>query len=127
MLPLILALISCAPSTLVVSYDQPGCTDYDFDDPASEAIETQQDELALHVQHVNVIDSCDAVFAPELETEGDVLLVHEAWESSDSDADCTTCWSPRVTIKDPQPGDYQIQWFVDDSGVPWNTVTAAVD
>ena len=120
-----LLLVACTPDRVVVVVSQPGCEDYDFDNPPAEALEVAQDSADLSVQHVGVLGSCDAVFAPDVTSDGTTIEVHEVWTGDDPDPECVVCWAPTVTLQDPPRGRYDFRWYEGDAA--FDTVSVEID
>lgn len=116
---------ACTADRVVVAVSQPGCEDYDFENPPTEALERVDDGPDLSVRHVGVIASCDAVFEPDVNSEGDTIEVHEYWIGDDPDSTCTVCWSPTVTLQDAPKGRYDFRWYEGDT--PFDTLSVTID
>jgi hypothetical protein len=121
----LLLLTACAADRVVMTVSQPGCADYDFENPPDESLEVADDSTDLSVAHVGVVGSCDAVFEPDVSSDGDTIEVREYWIGDDPDSTCTVCWSPTVTLQDPPRGRYNFRWYVGDT--PFDTLSVEVD
>jgi hypothetical protein len=117
-------LLGCTPQ-LFVEYDQIGCQDYDFDDPSSEEVLVAQSGADLIVSHTNLITTCDAVFEPELSTDGSILEVREYWTEGSSD--CETCLTPQVIIADAPSRSVEVRWYIEDESIPLGVVEAQAE
>lgn len=107
----------CQASEVTVSFEQPGCVDYDFSDPAPEDYTITPGEAAVVIAHSNTLQACDASFEPEVLVEGKVITVREAWLAG-TGTDCETCFSPTVTLEGVPRGRYELRWFLEDADYP---------
>ena len=118
MLVLWMALGCSAP--LYIDYSQLGCDEYDFEDPSQSQLTTTQSGADVLVSRINVVAGCDALFAPELSSDGSSIAVREYW--SQSSADCETCFSPTITIEDAPSRAIEVRWYLEDAADPFGTV-----
>lgn len=126
MIATLVLLAACGTEEIVVSHDAPGCENVDPEHPPRETLEVEQDGVSWHVIHYGVFEACSAEFDPEIETDGRVVTVREIWLDAEDDS-CTTCFAPRVTLKDPPPGKYGVFWYVDEGDVPFDNVSFKVE
>ncbi len=126
---LLVSMIMGCSTPLSFSSEQPGCTDYDFNDPAESALEVSQQNLSVHVRRTNVIEACDAVFRPDVTTEGTLVLVREFWEGGgDTGEDaCETCMVPTLTFSDPPGRKFEFRWYLENADVPYSSVEFKVE
>jgi hypothetical protein len=112
---ILLTLLGCA-SQLYVDYEQAGCLDYDFDSPGEEDIRAEQDGADFIISHVNFVQTCDAVFEPELSSDGATLEIREFWVEGTSD--CEACLAPQVIISDAPSRKITVHWYIGDESIP---------
>lgn len=122
---LLLTLSACGAPPLVYHPDAPGCSDVDFDDPPPETLDVVQDGVDWALVHDGVFQRCDAVFAPEVEADGRVIVVRERWEA-DGEGSCDTCFSPQIVFSQLSPGRYKARWYVEDDEVPFGSLSFKV-
>lgn len=119
------SLIGCGAPPLVYRAEAPGCEDVNFDDPPDETLAVEQDGVDWALVHDGVFMSCDAVFAPEVEPDGRVVIVRERWEGG-GEGDCTTCFSPQIVFAQLTPGRYRARWYVEDEEQPFGSLSFKV-
>lgn len=112
---MLLVMLGCA-SQLYVDYEQAGCLDYDFDNPGEEEIIAEQDGADFIISHTNFVQTCDAVFEPELSSDGSTLEIREFWVEGTSD--CEACLTPQVIISDAPSRKIEVRWFIGDDSIP---------
>ena len=119
---LVLSMMLGCTTPLSFSSDQPGCNDYDFNDPPESAMEVSQQNLSLHVRRTNVIEACDALFRPEVTTEGTLVIIREFWaRGGDTGEDsCETCMVPTLTFTDPPSRNFEFRWYLENADVPFS-------
>ncbi len=117
---LLLSLLGCA-SQLFVDYEQAGCLDYDFDSPGEEDIIAVQDGPDFIISHINFVQTCDAVFEPELSTDGSTLEIREYWVEGTSD--CEACLTPQVILADAPSRKIEVRWYIEDEPIPMKVLT----
>ena len=113
-------VLGCQPKEVTVDFEQPGCEDYSFSDPAEEefSLEISEDGSGTIVAtHTNMLSGCDTVFEPEVLVEDKVIIVREYWLEG-SGTDCETCFSPVVTLEGVPRGRYELRWFIGDEDYP---------
>lgn len=114
--------LSCTSRNLVVSIDQQGCTDWNPENPDIERIEVDQTDLAVTIIHTGDMAACDAVFNPTVSASHKHVDVHEYWLSDTGASDCEVCYAPSVKLKNPDPGKWEVSWYLDDAANPLDTV-----
>ncbi|MDP6935678.1 MAG: hypothetical protein QGG40_22350 [Myxococcota bacterium] len=129
---LVMWLLGCSPSTLLVTHDQQGCSDYDFTDPPTSEVGVEVETLAVHVERSWAVADCDGRFEPEVDVDGRRIIIEEQWvivneptsddtgSGSEQTADtagegCQTCFHLSVTFKDPPTGRYDLTWLDTDA------------
>ena len=113
---MLFAVLMGCTSQLFVDYDQVGCQDYDYNNPAEEEIVATYTDSAITVSHANLIQTCDAVFEPVMTSDGSTLEIREYWTGGS--ADCETCITPQVIISDPPRRSIEVRWYVGDESIP---------
>ena len=122
LLPLLMA---CSDVRIVVGHETNGCVDYDPDNPPAEALVVEASGTSMLVYRDGVEETCDSLFEPELDLNGNRVIVREYW--SEGFADCSVCFNPTLVISDPEPGAYEVEWYVGDNSVPFDNVGFEVD
>ena len=122
---LIPLLFGCSEVRIVVGHETNGCADYDPDNPPDEQLVVQEADLSMLVYRDGVEETCDSLFEPDLELEDNRVLVREFW--TEGVADCSVCFNPTIIIKDPDPGTYEVEWYLGDNAVPFDNVEFEVD
>ena len=123
---LLLLMMSCGQTQVVVDHDLKGCENYDPDNPPEEALAYREGELSIEVYRDGVTQGCSAQFDPDISLEEGVILVREYWEEDDGES-CTTCFNPTIILKDPDPGEYDVEWYLGDSQIPFDNLQFEVD
>ncbi len=116
---LIAMMLGCG-SQLYVDHDQAGCQDYDFDNPGEEEIVAIQSGADIIISHTNLVQTCDAVFTPDLASDGSVLEVREYW--TDGSSDCEACLTPQVIIADAPSRKIEVRWYIGDESIPMGVI-----
>ncbi|MCB9759176.1 MAG: hypothetical protein H6739_05010 [Alphaproteobacteria bacterium] len=121
---LITLLLSCVSET-VISYSTEPCQNWDLDSEDPPLVEAVEWGEGLEVTRNGIYRGCDASFSPDIEPDGKVFRVYEAWE--DDSEDCDACWMAQIQVAPLRRGTYEIQWFTEDSDtVPSDDVTVDV-
>ena len=119
-------LMGCANGELVIGPELVGCTDYQTNNPPEERLEVRISDLLAEVYRDGVIEYCDVTFQPEISTDDGVILVREFWTDTVDDS-CSTCFNPTIHIKDPSPGEYDVEWYLGDETIAFETIQFEVD
>ena len=122
----ILLLGACSQTEVVIGHELQGCEDYDPSNPPVEQLSYEESDLLVEVFRDGVIESCDVDFDPEVEIEEGIILVREYWTESE-DGDCSTCFRPTILLKDPDPGDYDLEWYIGDDRIPFDNIQFEVE
>ena len=108
----VLLLAACGSHQIVVSPGFDGCVDYDPDDQPVEELRVEEDGTDFIIFHDGVFRPSDAMFDPEIGLEGKTLEVREYWTEGAED---DFCFRAFITLKDPEPGSYEVHWYMGDN------------
>jgi hypothetical protein len=122
----LLLMMGCSEVRVVIGHEVTGCTDYDPDDPPEEVLDYAMEDLLVSVFREGVIESCDVDFEPDIELDGKVIVIREYWSETE-DAGCTTCFVPTILLKDPDPGEYDLNWYLGEDRIPFDNVQFEVE
>ena len=122
----ILLLTGCAQTQVVVGHELKGCEDYDPDSPPEERLDYRESDLLVEVFRDGVVQYCDSDFDPEISLEEKTIIIREHWTDTEDDS-CTTCFNPTVFLKDPDPGNYDVEWFLGDDQIPFDNIQFEVE
>jgi hypothetical protein len=119
---LVLALLSaCGSATLTPT--QEGCQDYDFNNPDPITVEAHITDGDGEIRRSSLLrPGTDQVFVPDIQPDGDVISIFEAWTSESADDAPSTCYDAVVTVEGLNKK-VQVRWFAeDDTSVPTDTI-----
>jgi len=111
---------------VVIGHEVEGCTDYDPANPPEQVLDFEMEDLLVEIFRDGVIESCDVDFDPVIDLNHGVITVHEYWTETEAPG-CTTCFVAKVLLKDPDPGDYDVEWYLGDDVIPFDNVQFEVD
>ena len=121
---LIPLLFGCSEVRIVVGHETNGCADYDPDNPPDEQLVVQEADLSMLVYRDGVEETCDS-HSIQIWSWRTTGFVREFW--TEGVADCSVCFNPTIIIKDPDPGTYEVEWYLGDNTVPFDNVEFEVD
>ena len=119
-------LLGCQDTELVIGTDLVGCSDYQADEPPLEELVVAVSDLLVEVYRDGVIEYCDVNFQPDIDAENGIIIVREYW-SETANEDCTTCFNPTVQLKDPDRGNYDVEWYLGNEPIAFGTIQFEVD
>ena len=120
------SFMGCSTTEVLVSHEFYGCENVDLNAPPDESLELEVHDLQFTVVHGYTFQACEASFEPELNLDGSNLEVVEKWTGGDAEA-CETCFMAEVIVKNPEPGDYSVDWFLPGLDESWEQVEFTVD
>jgi hypothetical protein len=123
---LALLLLAACGSEISITVETAECTDYDFDDPQEDLIESVELDGDWYISHKGVFQGCVDLFTPEVAGKGRTITVREYWEPRTLD-DCTLCFAPTIIVEQPPPGSYEVSWYLEDEEEPIDVVVFEVE
>lgn len=117
---MILLLIACSQD-IGVEFGQEGCENYDFSDPGESEITSEwQDETTAKVARIfDLQPMTSMVFEPEIEADGTLVHVREAWSGGVDEVEF--CYQPYVLVSGIERGQIEVRWYEGDDETPFGT------
>lgn len=123
---LALLLLTACASQVTLTPGQDGCTDYDFQNPATSEVEFDLAGSSGRVWRTYaLLDQTGLLFDPVIEIAGNTVEVYEQWTGGETDD--AFCYAPYVAFEGLD-GKMTVDWFLaPGDSVPYASVDVEAD